>query len=653
MAGQSRIYQLNILANTKGLVDGLDKANKEVSGAGSKMGETFKKVGVAVAAAGVAAGAFAVKFGVEAVKAASDLNETLAKSGEIFGAGAKQVEAFAASAASSLGQSKQQALDAAATFGIFGKSAGLAGEDLVKFSTDFVALAGDLASFNNTTPEEAITAIGSALRGEAEPLRRFGVLLDDATLRAAALELGIVSTTKNALTPQQKVLAAQAVIYKQTGDAQGDFARTSEGLANQQRILTAQIENVKTSIGTALLPVATELFSFIGGKLIPIMTNFSDSFSEQAAPAIETLRKVVIDFVLPALKNLWGFITEFVIPTLRNVFTPVIEIVQAAFVFLSKKVKENQEAFETAAAIMLKIFEFVRDKLAPVVGNVLATAFNIITRAIGLAIDNFGRVFDIINKVARFLGFDFSLEVDKATKTVNNLDSGIVDAYKSFSEQSRVVKQEVIPSLNSVVTAQNSVAASTTRTTAAINEQTRASEALARIQKKLADDPTGEKAVAAARAARGTGERISLTERQRLEALATSGTLSLEEESRLVAALTGSEYDPSTTGRYVARLSDLLDVGLGGVSSKIIDEALIGLVKEGLLTPGINGQPTYQPAGGGSLGELVAGRVNQINININGTVVNPEGTARAITNVLQNSNARSGVGVLTPVLGLE
>jgi hypothetical protein len=48
-------------------------------------------------------------------------------------------------------------------------------------------------------------------------LRQYGVLLDDASLRQAALELGIISTTKNALTPQQKVLAAQALIYKQTG----------------------------------------------------------------------------------------------------------------------------------------------------------------------------------------------------------------------------------------------------------------------------------------------------------------------------------------------------------------------------------------------------------------------------------------------------
>jgi hypothetical protein len=180
---------------------------------------------------------------------------------------------------------------------VFGKSAGLAGDDLVKFSTDFTVLASDLASFNNTSPDEAITAIGAALRGEAEPLRRFGVLLDDATLRSAALELGIVSTTKNALTPQQKVLAAQEVIFRQTADAQGDFARTSDGLANSQRILAAQLDNVKVTIGTALLPIATELFASFSKRLIPAVENFASTFRDDLVPYIERR-------VLPAFKDL-------------------------------------------------------------------------------------------------------------------------------------------------------------------------------------------------------------------------------------------------------------------------------------------------------------------------------------------------------------
>ena len=201
-------------ADLNSLKKGVKNATTDVDSFGTKVGNFSKKAALAFAAVAAAVGAMAIKIGTDAVKAASDLSETVSKVNVIFGDTAKDIERFAEGAASALGQTKQQALDAAATFATFGKAAGLSGESLSSFSTDFVTLASDLASFNNTSPEQAINAIGSALRGEAEPLRQYGVLLDDASLRQAALELGIISTTKNALTPQQKVLAAQALIYK-------------------------------------------------------------------------------------------------------------------------------------------------------------------------------------------------------------------------------------------------------------------------------------------------------------------------------------------------------------------------------------------------------------------------------------------------------
>ena len=140
-------------------------------------------------------------------------------------------------------------------------------------------MAADLSSFNNVPQDVAINAIGSALRGEAEPLRQFGVLLDDATLKNAALELGLISTTKNALTPQQKVLAAQKVIYEQTTAAQGDFARTSDGLANQTKILSAELENTKLVIGEALLPIVLELATAFSENIIPLIKEFANGLT--------------------------------------------------------------------------------------------------------------------------------------------------------------------------------------------------------------------------------------------------------------------------------------------------------------------------------------------------------------------------------------
>ena len=314
MAGTSRIFKLSILADTKDLVDGLKKAERETDNSGNSIGNTFKKVGAAAAAAGIAATAFAVKLGIDATRAASDFSETLAKTNVLFGEGSVAVQKFADTAAEQFGQSKQQALDASATFATFGRAAGLAGEELVTFSTDFVGLASDLASFNNTTPEQAINAIGSALRGEAEPLRQFGVLLDDATLRNAALELGLISTTKNALTPQQKVLAAQKVIYEQTSAAQGDFARTSDGLANQQRILTAELENTKIEIGEQLLPVAVDLFRFFNESLVPIIRT---QLVPRVKDFIQSLKDTSVEIKNYSIKNVDALKESFKELTIR------------------------------------------------------------------------------------------------------------------------------------------------------------------------------------------------------------------------------------------------------------------------------------------------------------------------------------------------
>jgi len=172
---------------------------------------------------------------------------------------------FAEDAVTGLGQTRIQALEASATFAQFGKAAGLSGGDLVNFSTELVTLSADLASFNNSSPDEAINAIGSALRGEAEPLRRFGVLMDDAALKAAALSMGIGDGTTT-LTTQQKVLAAHNVILSQTSDAQGDFARTSEGLANTQKILQAAVEDAKAEIGIGLVSALEAAGQAMGGS---------------------------------------------------------------------------------------------------------------------------------------------------------------------------------------------------------------------------------------------------------------------------------------------------------------------------------------------------------------------------------------------------
>lgn len=269
-----RTLTLGLLVKDDQFRKGLKNAQKNATTFGDKLKTALKAGAAAFAAIGAAAGAFAIKIGKDAINAASDFNEELSKSEVVLGDAAKSVQEFARSAAQRLGQSRTEALRAASNFAIFGKSAGLSGKALADFSTDFVTLASDLASFNNTSPEQAVNALGAALRGESEPIRAYGVLLNEATLRQKALELGIIDNIKNALTPQQKILAAQAEIFAQTSDAQGDFERTSDGLANTQRQLKAAIEDVKIELGEALLPKALEIANKLKRDVLPVFETF-------------------------------------------------------------------------------------------------------------------------------------------------------------------------------------------------------------------------------------------------------------------------------------------------------------------------------------------------------------------------------------------
>jgi len=249
-----RTLKLNLLADVSEFNAGLEAAQGNFKKFGDKLDNISGKASLAFGA--IAIGAKGT------IDAASDLNESMSKTSVVFEDATDSIVKFSETSATSIGLSQKAALEAASDFAIFGKAAGLTGKDLSAFSTDTLTLAADLASFNNVSLDEAINAIGAGLRGESEPLRRFGVLLSADAVEAEALRMGLEKGTKG-FTDQQKVLARQSLIMEQTTIQQGDFARTSEGAANQQRILTAQMEDAKTKIGQGLLPIYQQLIALI------------------------------------------------------------------------------------------------------------------------------------------------------------------------------------------------------------------------------------------------------------------------------------------------------------------------------------------------------------------------------------------------------
>jgi cell wall-associated NlpC family hydrolase len=379
------------------------RISKRFGGMTASVGQSFRGLGAMMAAGlGVAAAATFLK---SAIKGASDLNETVSKTEVIFGKQAMPaLTKFAERAAATLGQSKQQALDAAATFGVFGKSAGLSGQALAGFSTKMTGLASDMASFSNTSPEEAITAIGAALRGETEPIRRYGVLIDDASTRQQALSMGIIKTTKQALTPQQRVLAVQQLILKQTSAAQGDFARTSGGLANQQRILSAEFTNAKTQLGVVFLPVALAVIRLLNARGIPVFKAFTggikalaESWKTGAAGAsgftgvmqrVGIAARIAFDYfkanVLPRLREFAGYLTGTVVPGIARIVAALITSFWPALrtiaVFIGREVIPRIREFASfmGTQVIPRVLEMgrriaaARDFIVPFVATLIA-----------------------------------------------------------------------------------------------------------------------------------------------------------------------------------------------------------------------------------------------------------------------------------------
>lgn len=275
-----RTVSVKLQAKVDQFVSGMKKAEaatKQVKGESEK----FRKESILMSkAAGAVGVAVAAAFAGKAIKAASDLNETLAKTSVVFGENADEVKAWAKTSSQSFGLSENAAASAAATYGNLFVSLGIASDESTEMSKRLVELAGDLASFNNVDPTEALDALRSGLVGETEPLKRFGVNMNEATLKAQAMKMGLIDTTKQALDPATKAAAAYALILEQTKTAQGDFARTSDGMANQMRILNAEWENAQAGLGQALLPVATEAV----GVLVAML----EAFNKLPAPVKST-----------------------------------------------------------------------------------------------------------------------------------------------------------------------------------------------------------------------------------------------------------------------------------------------------------------------------------------------------------------------------
>lgn len=197
-----------------------------------------------------------------ATKAASDLNEAVNVTGLVFDDARGEIDAFVKTSAKGLGQSERAAREATAQIGGLLKNLGLSTDETVEWSKKLTVLASDLGSAFNKEPAEAVQALGSALRGETEPIRAFNVMLDDASVKQRAVAMGLAESAGD-VDKHAKAQATLAAIMEQTVDVQGDFANTADGVANKSRIMKAELENAAASLGEVLLPIVSKGVGFV------------------------------------------------------------------------------------------------------------------------------------------------------------------------------------------------------------------------------------------------------------------------------------------------------------------------------------------------------------------------------------------------------
>ena len=268
--------------------DGTIYINTEIDGAGFKSGidsmqgglgkltKSVKRLGTAIGSV------FAIKelvqFSKEAIELGSDLQEVQNVVDVTFTTLSKEVDNFARAAAKTAGLSETMAKRYAGTFGSMAKAFGFAEENALEMATALTQLSGDIASFYNITQDEAYTKLKSIFTGETESLKDLGVVMSQTALDSFAMQKGIGKVTSK-MTEQEKVALRYQFVLEQLSLASGDFQRTSDGWANQMRVMNLNIESLKANIGQGLINLFTPIAIIINDiieKISVLGTKFKE-----------------------------------------------------------------------------------------------------------------------------------------------------------------------------------------------------------------------------------------------------------------------------------------------------------------------------------------------------------------------------------------
>lgn len=266
-------------ASAKGASTGLNQAANSMANAGRRANESassWSRVATSLRGiAGVAVGAFgltalastvvdvtrrSIQLGMQSVETANLFTVSMGKM-------ARAGETWATNMARSYGLAEANVKRTLGTFQMFNRTMTGSEDVAYQMSKSLTQLTYDWASFVNVPIEEAFTRIQSAMAGETESVRRWGIDVSDAAIQAYALNHAI-ATQANELTQAQKAMIRYNLLVEQSTLAQGDLARTIMSPANQLRILEERIAALETKAGRAGLPSVGRGLQFVNEDVL-------------------------------------------------------------------------------------------------------------------------------------------------------------------------------------------------------------------------------------------------------------------------------------------------------------------------------------------------------------------------------------------------
>lgn len=301
----------------------IDSIEKSTSGLSSTVGKLGKVVGGAFAVGAV------VDFSRQAINSFSSLEQSIGGVESVFGSASATMLAFGQNAAETVGLANSQYNTLATGLGGLLKSSGFSEDiDEVAGKTDeLIKIGADLAATYGGSTEQAVEALGSAFRGEADAAERFNLRLNASTVAAKAVELGLAKTTSE-VDNAARATAIMTLVQEQSADALGQFGREADTVAGKQARLTAKWEDAQAEIGNKLLPVVLALFT----AFEPLIPTIVDLVTELAplitalVPLVELIGDLAISLI-PVLTAVVGPLAEL----LGAVLTPVVEFLAGAF----------------------------------------------------------------------------------------------------------------------------------------------------------------------------------------------------------------------------------------------------------------------------------------------------------------------------------